>query len=105
MREKKETMLKRIKKKDELSEAEAENVKCPVYKCEKTFHADLELAAHYKEDHKDLINLGLAVGTDHKDSLKAAIKDTLLTQLTCFALLNKNQVKRFQIDYDQEEEK
>lgn len=50
------------------------------------------------------MNLGLSLGLDPESGeIKGAVKDNLLTQLICFILTNKNQVKRFSMDYEEEE--
>ena len=85
-------------------------LKCPVYKCEESFikegpmSANILLHRHYRDKHEDLMNLGLSLGLDPESGeIKGAVKDNLLTQLICFILTNKNQVKRFSMDYEEEE--
>ena len=76
--------------------------KCPVYKCEIECKDASELQNHYDEKHTDLKELGLSLKTNQRSGIEAEVKDTLLAQLICFAITNKSQVRRFQIDHDNE---
>lgn len=58
---------------------------------------------HYASKHQNLIELGLTLQTNARaGNVEATIKDTLLTQVALFIITNKAQVKRFQIDHDNE---
>lgn len=60
--------------------------------------------SHFKEAHGDLVQLGLTLGLDPESGkLVGNVKDTLLSQMMVFMLTNKCQIKRFMIDYEEEE--
>lgn len=61
------------------------------------------LEQHYNVEHKDLIQIGLTLQASKNGNVaQGVIKDTLLTQLIVFGLINKGQLKRFQNDYEKE---
>ena len=71
--------------------AEVEMIKCPVYKCTSKFAASVELEAHHREAHKDLVALGISLAQDQETGqLKGCVKDTVLTSLITFAITNKD---------------
>ncbi len=84
--------------------AAVKGVKCPVYKCEGRFVSESQLEAHYAAEHGDLIKLGLMLADNSGEGgqLGGVIKDQLLTQIIAFCVANKPQVRRFQIDFEQE---
>jgi hypothetical protein len=63
--------------------------KCPVYKCTHILEREVDLEQHFREDHADLVALGLSVGQDAEGKVVGNVTDTLLSQMMVFMLTNK----------------
>lgn len=65
---------------------------------------EADLLAHFRNSHRDLAQLGLTLVQDPESGkLVGNVKDSLLSQMMVFMLTNKCQIKRFMIDYEEEE--
>jgi hypothetical protein len=65
---------------------------------------EADLMSHFKDAHGDLAQQGLTLGQDpDSGKLVGNVKDTLLSQMMVFMLTNKCQIRRFMIDYEEEE--
>jgi hypothetical protein len=73
-----------------------------VYKCTFSGEGPHQLENHYASEHQDLARLGLTLTGSKSGAVQGVVKDTLLTQLIVFALTNKSQIRRFQVDYENE---
>ncbi len=72
-----------------------------MYNCQHLCTDAQDLESHYSNKHDNLVKLGLTLKVGgERQGVEAVIKDTLLSQVILFAISNKSQVKRFQIDHD-----
>jgi len=105
-----DTTMLRVSKnsKKAISKKKEKVTKCPVYKCNREVASDGALKAHYKEAHKDLIDLGLDIISSQggqgggSQGVKGRISNTLLSQLMICCFSNRDAVRKIMKEVNEE---